>query len=68
MAEKLPLKALRALRDLTQKQTADAIQVDIKTYVKWEKSESYPNIQQVYKLAELFQCEIDDIFFAEKVR
>lgn len=68
MAEKLPLKALRALKDLTQKQTADAIPVDIKTYVKWEKGESYPNIQQVYKLAELFGCEIDDIFFAEKVR
>lgn len=68
MAKKLPLKALRAMADMTQDEVADAVGVTGETYRSWEKYRTYPNIPQLLKLAQVLNCGIDDIFFPLPVR
>lgn len=58
---KLPLKAHRALNDMSQQEVADKVEVDRNTYANWEKYETFPSAIQLLKLAEVFECSIDDI-------
>lgn len=58
---KLPLKAHRALNDLSQQEVAEKVGVDRNTYANWEKYETYPNAIQLMQLAEVFGCSLDDI-------
>ena len=58
---KLPLKAHRALNDMSQQEVADKVEVDRNAYANWEKYETFPSAIQLLKLAEVFECSIDDI-------
>lgn len=58
---KLPLKAHRALNDMSQQEVAEKVGVDRNTYANWEKYETYPNAIQLMQLAEVFGCSLDDI-------
>ena len=61
--EKLPLKALRALNDMTQQQVANGVGVNRMTYASWEKYETYPDAIQLIKLSEVFKCSLDAFYF-----
>lgn len=55
------IKELRLKENLTQKQLAKKIFVSDKVISKWENGESYPNIDNIVDLANVFDIEIDDL-------
>lgn len=63
---KLPFKAHRAIKGMSQKQVADAVGVNRMTYASWEKYDTYPDAMQLVKLSEIFECSMDAFYFPQK--
>lgn len=61
--EKLPLKAHRALNDMSQQEVAEKVGVNRMTYSNWEKYETFPDAIQLIKLAQVFKCSLDAFYF-----
>ena len=61
--EKLPFKAWRALRGMTQKEVVEKVGVSRMTYSNWEKYETSPDAIQLIKLANVFECSMDAFYF-----
>lgn len=61
--DKLPFKAHRAMRDMTQAEVACAVGVGRLTYASWEKYETFPDALQLIKLSEVFKCSLDAFYF-----
>ena len=59
---KFTLKELRARKNETQQQTADALGISIQTYNAWEKDISNVAISKVVAVAEHFGVRLEDIF------
>lgn len=55
------LIALRKSRGLTQIELGDKINYSDKTISKWEKGDSCPNIEAVYKIARFYGVTVDDL-------
>ncbi len=53
------IKLLRRKRKLTQSQLADELNVSAQAVSKWEKGLSYPDIETIIKISELFDVTID---------
>lgn len=68
MVEKLSLKALRAINNMSQGEVAEKVGVSRDTYGNWERGECVPNAIQFIKLAEIFNCSLDNIFFPLNTR
>lgn len=64
---KLPLKALRAIKGMTQKEVAEKVGVNRMTYASWERYATYPDAMQLIKLAEVFECSLDAFYFPQYV-
>lgn len=60
---KLPFKAHRAMKNMSQKEVADAVGVNRMTYASWEKYDTYPDALQLIKLSEIFECSLDAFYF-----
>lgn len=56
------LKVLRAERDWTQQALADQLGVSRQTINAIEKGKYDPALPTAFKLAQLFECQIEDIF------
>lgn len=56
------IKVLRAERDMTQAQLADAVEVSRQTINAIEKGKFDPSLPLAFKLARLFHCKIEDVF------
>ncbi len=52
---------LRKARGLTQIELGDKINYSDKTISKWEKGDSCPNIEAVYKIAKFYGVTVDDL-------
>ena len=65
---KMTLKVLRTISNLTQEQVAKAVGVERVTYLKWEKYETFPNARQLIKLSEVLNCSLDDFYFPTDTR
>lgn len=63
MQEKM--KVLRVKAGLTQQNVADALGIQPGTYINWEAYRTFPIAPQLKKLAEVFNCKMDDIYFPE---
>lgn len=63
---KITLRAARVNAGITQKVAADAVGVSNKTFVKWEKGLSFPNVVQALKLCSLYGIAFDDIIFLQR--
>lgn len=61
--EKHNLKVLRTMKDLTQEEVANSIGVHRMTYASWEKYETFPDVLQLIKLSEVFECSLDAFYF-----
>ena len=58
------LKVLRAERDWTQAQLAEALEVSRQTVNAIEKDKFDPSLPLAFKVAKLFDLKIEDIFEA----
>lgn len=59
------IKILRAQYSLTQDQLAEKLAVSRQTIISLEKEKYNPSIILAFKLAEVFNCKIEDIFIYE---
>ncbi len=55
------LRILRFQKRLTLKQLADKIGVSVNTVNSWEYGRRKPSFKNMQKLAEFFNCKIDDL-------
>ena len=63
------IKKLREKAGLTQVQVATSLEVGQSTVALWEnEAEAFPRGQLLPKIAELFDCSIDDLFREEQGR
>ena len=53
------LKDARKNANLTQQQLADKIGVTLKTVMNWEQGVSYPTMETLLRLAQLYDCDLD---------
>jgi DNA-binding transcriptional regulator YiaG len=55
--------ALRQKANLSQRQVAEAIQVEESTLKQWEEGSEVPRLEpwQTLKLTQLYQCTIEDL-------
>lgn len=60
---KLTLKAARVNAGYTQKEAAEKLGVSNVTLCNWEKGVSYPDIQQVQAICELYGVSYDNLIF-----
>jgi transcriptional regulator with XRE-family HTH domain len=58
---RIKLSALRVNAGLTQEQVAAKLKICKATLIKWEKNETYPPINKLNELCELYGCQFDDI-------
>lgn len=56
------LKVWRAKEDLTQEELAERVGVTRQTINSIERGKYDPSLELAFKLADYFECEIEDIF------
>ena len=59
---KYTIKELRARKNETQPQSAEALGISVQTYNAWERDISNVAISKVMSVAEHFGVQIDEIF------
>lgn len=59
------LKNLRKLNKISQEKLAEKVGVSRQSVSKWECSESYPNMDNIFKLCDIFHCKINDLVHEE---
>lgn len=60
------LREKREEAELTQNEVAEELHVSPQSISKWERGEALPSVEFLPKLAEIYNCKIDD-FFKEKI-
>lgn len=55
------LQFYRKKREMTQEQLAERLDVSRQTVSKWEAGTSYPEMEKILQLCELFSCEMDTL-------
>lgn len=63
----LNLRQARRIRDKTQDEMANLLNVHVQTYRKIEENPNEATIEQAKKISEFLQVPYDEIFFAAKV-
>lgn len=59
------LQHLRATRGMTQEQLAMLLGVSRQSVTKWEAEKSYPEMDKLIKLCEIFDCTLDDLVMGD---
>lgn len=60
------LAALRKQRNFSQKELGDLLKVSRQTIISIEKGKYNPSLDLAFKIAYIFQCSIEEIFFYEE--
>lgn len=55
------LRDLRKSKKISQEKLAEKIGVSRQSVSKWECSEAYPEMNNIFKLCEIFHCKINDL-------
>lgn len=55
------VQALRRRRNMTQEELADALGVSRQSVSKWESDGSFPEMEKLVQLCELFGCDLDTL-------
>ena len=56
------LKVYRAMHDLTQEALAEKLDITRQTVISIEKGKYAPSLELAFKIARLFETQIEDIF------
>lgn len=62
------LRAIRTEHKLTQQSVADILGVDRTTYTVYEIGSSYPSLESLYKLSQIYNVTVDYLIGAEERR
>lgn len=57
------IQKLRNIKNLTQQELADAVNVTRATIIALEKGSYNPSLELVFRLAQFFQTDIEKIFY-----
>ena len=60
---KISLAAARVNRGFTQREVAEKLGISTKTLVNWENGITFPTIERVYELCELYGVSVDNLIF-----
>lgn len=60
------IRDLRAIHNLTQDELAERLEVSRQTIISLEKERYNPSITLAFKLARVFNCQIEEIFTYEE--
>lgn len=60
------IKTYREQIGLTQKQLAERLYVSPQAISRYEKDEVEPNLDMLEKMAEVFNCQLDDLIYGQK--
>jgi len=60
------IKVFRKQADLTQQDLADLVSVSSRTIISLEKGKYNPSVLLAYKLAQVFNISIEDLFIFEE--
>lgn len=61
MAFRDNLQHLRAVHNMTQEQLAMLLGVSRQSVTKWEAEKSYPEMDKLLKMCQIFDCSLDDL-------
>ena len=61
MSFRTNLQYLRAERHMTQEQLAMLLGVSRQSVTKWEAEKSYPEMDKLIKMCQIFECSLDDL-------
>lgn len=62
---KITLKAARVNKGFSQIDAANALGVSVVTLRSWEKGITFPNVEQIKKLEDVYSVEYKDIIFLQ---
>lgn len=60
---KVTLKALRVMKELTQKEVAKEIGVSVETWSNYERGKTFPDVLTIKKIEIFFDVNYNDINF-----
>lgn len=60
---KMTLKQARVLANYTIREVSKKLEFSGSAIRNWEKGNTYPSVDKVYKMAELYGVNYDDIYF-----
>lgn len=63
--EQITLKAARINAGLRQVDVMEKLEIARETLIKWERGESYPRLDQMDKMCQLYNVRPSDIFLPE---
>ncbi len=66
MRIKNKLKALRTELNFTQEELADGLGISRQSVIAIEKGRYSPSLKLAFRIANFFNCNIEDIFFYEE--
>ena len=55
------LQNLRKLKKMSQEKLAEKVEVSRQSISKWERGESYPTMNNIMTLCEIFHCNINEL-------
>ena len=56
------LQVLRKRNNLTQEQLAEQLEVSRQAVSKWESVQSYPEMEKLLIICDMFHCDMDSMF------
>lgn len=55
------LQFYRKKADMTQEELAERMEVSRQTISKWESGATYPEMEKILQLCEMFRCDMDTL-------
>ncbi|MCD7751247.1 MAG: helix-turn-helix domain-containing protein [Lachnospiraceae bacterium] len=55
------LRRMRELKKISQEQLAELMGVSRQSVSKWEREESFPSMERLLKLCQIFDCDLADL-------
>ncbi|MDF9407152.1 helix-turn-helix domain-containing protein [Pelotomaculum isophthalicicum JI] len=62
------LKAMRLNAGLSESEAANILGISNKTYLSYEKNKKMPDLVMAFKIANVFRCDINDVYKLKKVK